>query len=497
MSSQNVFFLGVDNGGTLSKAALFDAAGRELATASRRVNILAPRPGWSERDMDTLWADTAAAIRETVAKSGVAPAQIKAVACTGHGNGLYLLDKNGDPLRNAINSSDARAQVCIERWRKNGVGEKVLPKTAQTLWAAQPAPLLSWLRDNEPEAFRNIGAVLMAKDYIRNRLTGQSRAEITDMSGTGLMNVVERRYDPAVLEAYGIPEVAPFLPPLVETADIAGAITPEAAALTGLLPGTPVAGGMFDIDACGLASGILDSGEFSIVAGTWGNNQYIAREPLVDPDLFMTSCYSVPGWFLMLEGSPTSAGNLEWFLDTFFAAERKEWGSDFYERVAELVASVPPGADGATFLPFLYGSNAGKIQGGFFGLDATHGRAELLRAVFEGVTFAHYQHIERLLKFRDFPAVIRFSGGAAKNPVWCQIFADCIGVPVEVPAGSELGALGAAIAAAVAIGHYADFPAAVHAMTSIEKKYTPRAETTAIYRAKYAVYQDLIRKLKA
>jgi L-xylulokinase len=211
----------------------------------------------------------------------------------------------------------------------------------------------------------------------------------------------------------------------------------------------------------------------------------------------MTSCYSVPGWFLMLEGSPTSAGNLEWFLDTFFAAERKEWGDAFYERVAELVASVPPAPDGAFFLPFLYGCNVGNLKGGFFGLDATHGRAALLRAVFEGVTFAHYQHIERLLKFRDFPAVIRLTGGAAKNPVWCQIFADCIGVPVEVPAGSELGALGAAIAAAVGTQHYADFPAAVRAMTSLEKKYTPRAEITAIYRAKYAAYQDLIRRLKA
>jgi L-xylulokinase len=311
------------------------------------------------------------------------------------------------------------------------------------------------------------------------------------------MSVVERRYDSSVLEAYGIPEVAPFLPPLIETADIAGTLTPEAAALTGLLPGTLVAGGMFDIDACALASGILDSGEFSIVAGTWGNNQYIAREPLIDPDLFMTSCYSVPGWFLMLEGSPTSAGNLEWFLDTFFAAEREAWGAQFYERISALVAGVKPAESNVFFLPFLYGGNAGDVKGGFYGLDATHGRAEMLRAVFEGVTFAHYQHIRRLLKFRDFPAVIRLTGGAAKSAVWCQIFADCVGVPVEVPAGSELGALGAAMAAAVASGSYPGFAEAAGAMTSIEKKYIPNPELTAAYRAKYAAYQDLIRRLKA
>jgi L-xylulokinase len=491
------FFLGVDNGGTVSKAAVFDGRGRELATGARRVNILSPRPGWSERSMEEHWADTAAAIREAIEKSGVAPGQIRGVACTGHGNGVYLLDKEGAPLRNAINSSDSRAAHYVARWRETGVGARVLPKTAQTLWAAQPAPLLAWLRDNEPDVLRRAGTVLMAKDYTRHCLTGDRLAEITDMSGTGLMNVVGRRYDNSILEAHGIPEVAPLLPPLIGTADVAGTVTAEAAARTGLAAGTPVAGGMFDIDACALASGMLDSGEFSIVAGTWGNNQYIAREPLVDPDLFMTSCYSIPGWYLMLEGSPTSAGNLEWFLDSFFAVERETWGAQFYGRIAELAASAPAGSGGVLFLPFLYGSNAGNVRGGFHGLDSTHSRAMLLRAVFEGVTFAHFQHIQRLLKFRDYPAVIRLAGGAAKNPFWCQMFADCTGVPVEVPAGSELGALGAAIAAAVATGAYPDFPAAVRAMTSIERTYHPDPAKTIVYRERYAAYQDLISRLKA
>jgi L-xylulokinase len=496
MSQDTAYFVGVDNGGTLSKAAVFDAQGRELAVASRRVNTLSPRPGWSERDMDALWQDTAAAIRQAVQESGVASAQIKGVACTGHGNGLYPLGKNGKIIRNAINSNDSRAQSHIERWLKNKVDEAVLPLTAQSLWAAQPAPLLAWLRDNEPDVYREIGVVLMAKDYIRYRLTGELRAEITDMSGTGLMSVVNRRYDNAVLEAYGIPEIAPLLPPLVESADIAGTVTPAAAELTGLPAGTPVAGGMFDIDACALSSGILDSRQFSIVAGTWGNNQYIAREPLVDRELFMTSCYAIPGWFLMLEGSPTSAGNLEWFLGTFFAKERAEWGGQFYARISEMVAGIHPSDSQIIFLPFLNGCNCGNLKGGFFGLDATHGQAALLRAVFEGVAFAHYQHIERLLKFRDFPSVIRLTGGAARNPVWCQLFADCIGAPVEVPAGSELGALGAAMAAAVAVGRHADIKEAVNTMTAIEKRYEPNPAATVIYRAKYAAYQTLIKKIK-
>ncbi|MDR0863431.1 MAG: carbohydrate kinase, partial [Candidatus Symbiothrix sp.] len=432
---KSAYFLGIDNGGTLSKAAVFDLAGKEISVASCRFNRLVPRRGWSERDMEQLWKDTSDVIREAIRRAGIPKEEIKGVACTGHGNGLFLLDKSGHPLRNGINSNDERAQSYIDGWMKHQVDEKVLPMTAQSLWAAQPAPLLAWIRDNEPEVFGKMGSILMIKDYIRYRLTGKIWAEITDMSGTGLMNVVEGKYDPAVLEAYGLPEIAPLLPPLIESTDVAGYVTAETAALTGLPEGIPVAGGMFDIDACALSSGILHSGQFSIVAGTWGNNQYIARQPLVDKDLFMTSRYAIPGWYLMLEGSPTSAGNLEWFLDTFFACEREKWGLDFYSRISALVAGVDPVDSQVLFLPFLYGCNSGTLKGGFTGLDASHGRAEMLRAVFEGIVFAHYQHIERLLKFISFPDVIRITGGAARNPVWCQIFADCIGVPVEIPAG--------------------------------------------------------------
>jgi L-xylulokinase len=492
---KQVCFLGIDNGGTMSKAAVFDASGKELSMASRRVNILSPRTGWSERDTNRLWTDTAAVIRDAIRKADIAPEQIQGVACTGHGNGLYLLDKKGKPLRNGINSNDERAQSYIDRWRNLRVDETVLPMTAQSLWAAQPAPLLAWIRDNEPDVFQNTGSVLMVKDFIRYCLTGECRAEITDMSGSGLMNVVERRYDKAVLNAYGLPEIAAFLPSCIESTETGGYITAEAATLTGLREGTPVAGGMFDIDACALSSGILDSSEFSIVAGTWGNNQYIARQPLVDKDLFMTSCYAVPGWYLMLEGSPTSAGNLEWLLETFFAREREEESVNFYRRISDLVTSVEPTASQVIFLPFLYGCNCGNLKGGFFGLDASHGQAELLRAVFEGVVFSHYWHIERLLKFRDFPKVIRLTGGAARSEVWCRIFADCIGVPVEAPSGSELGALGAAIAAAVATGYYTGLPEAVAAMTSIEMRYEPDPVYTTVYREKYLAYKHLIQKL--
>jgi len=494
------YLLGIDNGSTVSKAALFTTDGEEIATAARKVNLIEPRPGCSERDMDQTWTSTAEAIREVLAESGIEAGQIAAIACTGYGNGVCLVDKNGRPVRNAINSTDSRAQSYVDKWLADGVDEKVLPKTTQCVWAAQPAALLLWLRHNEPATIEKTRWVLMCKDYIRYRLCGKINAELTDMSGASLMNVITGGYDDEVLELFGILEMKDLLPPIIKTADIAGAVTTKAAAQTGLKEGTPVAGGMFDIDACGLASGIIDERQMSLVAGTWGNNQYIATEPLIDKDLFMTSCYSMPGWYLMLEGSPTSASNLEWFVTEFLSAEKtiaEKDGKSVYELCNEMVASVGAKETTITFLPFLYGSNVGVgAKSCFIGLEGFHTRAHVIRALYEGIVFGHNTHLQRLLKFRDRPEVIRFTGGAARSEVWVQMFADCFQIPVEIPAGTELGALGAAIAAAVAVGCYASYEEAVGAMTGIARRQEPDPAQKEIYAAKYNCYKKVIASLE-
>ena len=489
------YLLGVDNGGTMSKAALFDTDGRELACASRKVVHLEPHPGWSERDADTMWEDTADAIREVIETSGVDAADIVGVACTGHGNGLYLVDENGDPVRNAINSMDSRAASYIEEWIAAGVDAQVLPMTTQCLWPAQPNALLAWLRDREPETLERAGWVLFAKDFVRTRLTGEIWMERTDMSGSSLMNVVTGEYDDAVLEAFELLDMKPLLPPLRNSHEICGTVTAEAAARTGLAAGTPVAGGMFDIDACGLASGIIDEGQMSLVAGTWGNNQYIAKEPLIDKDLFMTTCYSVPGWFLMLEGSPTSAGNLEWFVRRFVETDGEGSGS-VYQRCDEAVAAIDPADNDIIFLPFLYGTNEkSAAKSSFLGLEAHHTRDDMLLAVYEGIVFSHNHHLQRLLQFRDKPECIRMTGGAAHSEVWVQMFADCFQIPVEIPTGTELGALGAAIAAAVATGIYPGYREAVSAMTRIARRFEPDSMKEKVYAAKYQRYKKAVAAL--
>ncbi len=262
------YLLGIDNGGTVAKAGLFDLQGRELATAGRKTPMSSPAPGHTERDAESLWQATAEAVREVIERAGAAPGQIACVATAGHGNGLYLVDGDGQPVRPGIVSTDTRAADYVARWNAEGVADAVRPKTMQSLWPGQPNALLAWLQDNEPESLRRAAWALMCKDFIRAKLTGEFFSEETDASATSLMDVGTGRYDDDLLAACGIAGLARLLPPVRRADAICGQVTPRAAGQTGLRAGTPVAGGLFDADACGLAAGIVDERQLQIIAGT-------------------------------------------------------------------------------------------------------------------------------------------------------------------------------------------------------------------------------------
>ncbi len=490
------YLLGIDNGSTVVKAAVFTTDGTDVAVAGKKIPLSSPQSGYSEVDMNVLWGLTVEAIRQAMQQAGVTGKDILGVACTGHGNGLYLVDQDFRPVRPAIRGADTRAREYIDRWLADGVDVAVRPKTMQAIWPAQPNALLAWMRDHEADSLRKAVANLTVTDFIRLRLTGRLSAEVTNQSGTSLMNVGTGQYDPEVLQAFGIAELQHLLPPLCRSEEICGTVTKAAAEATGLAVGTPVAGGLFDIDACGLASGLVDESLLCMIAGTWGNNQYISRRPVVHPNVFMTTRYAIDGYFLMLEGSATSASNLEWFVTEFFQAERQQAeskGESIYEWCNHLVSQTEPDESGTIFLPFLHGSNVSLDgKGAFFGLDAWQSREHVLRAIYEGIVFSHHWHLDRLLAFRSPPSRIRLSGGAARSEVWLQIFADILQVPIEVPAGNELGALGAAIAASVAAGCFDDLEAACQAMVRIERVCQPNLKWADLYRQKYARYLRLL-----
>ncbi len=497
---KTTYLMGIDNGGTVTKAALYDTAGNEIAVAAEKSPVRFPHAGHAEKDMRGLWAANVRVIGEVARKARIAPGQIAAVGVTGHGNGMYLVDAEGEPAWGGIGSADSRAGAYVRRWCQDGTADRVRPRTCQSLWAGQPAALLAWFGDRMPEVLDRTRWIFMCKDYIRFRLTGEAFAEVTDASGTSLLNVRTGCYDPQLLAAFGITQVRDKLPPLRRSAEICGCITKEAAAETGLREGTPVAGGLFDIDACAIASGVTDSARLCLVAGTWSINEYVSAAPVESPDLFMTSMYCMPGRWLITEASATSASNLEWVVAELMRDERfraEEEGRSVFARCSEMVSAVAPEACDVVFLPFLYASNEGPdASAAFVGMHGWHGKGHLLRAVYEGVAFSHKTHVDRLLSHRDAPCAARIAGGAARSDVWVQMFADVLQLPIEVTACEELGAMGAAITAGIGVRLFDSFPDAAARMVRTAETVMPRPASAAVYRDKYARYRRVVEALR-
>jgi L-xylulokinase len=490
------YLLGIDNGSTVSKAALFDFHGKEIAVASCKAETEYPHPGWTERDMEMLWQCTASAIREVLTKSGIKPEEIAGIGNTGHGNGVYLLDKYGQPLRNGIQSMDSRAADVVTDWNHCNLHEQVFSFTIQSFWPAQPNAILVWLKKNEPQNYERLGAILMVKDYIKYRLTGEITGDYTDMSATSLMDVRHKCYSRELMDLYNLSEAFDALPPLKHSSEVIGQVTPAAAQETGLAVGTPVVGGLFDVDASAIGAGAINVNQACLVAGSWSINEVITKDPIVDPSLFMTTLFADPSLFLTIEGSATSATNLEWFVNQCCGDERaeaKRRGVSVYEICSEEVASLPPGSTNIIFHPFLFGSNVQpSARAGFYGVAGWHTRAHLLRALYEGVVFGHLNHIEKLRKAGGQINTARLAGGGSRSEVWSQMFADTIQVPMEISDGNELGARGAALSAGIGAGIYHDYAEAVQEAVSVVRVHEPIHANTPLYLARYAEYERLI-----
>ena len=491
------YYLGLDNGGTATKAALYDVHGHEIGVAGMETKMIAPKSGYTERDMEEMWEANCAVIRNVLEKTGVAPEDVKGVAVCGHGKGLYLWGKDGKPARNGIISTDNRAYAYPKKWREDGTEQKAFERSAQHIMACQPISLLAWLRDNEPEVMDNIQWVFECKDYVRFRLTGEARAELTDYSGANLLNLFTRTYDDELLRLFGLEMIRPALPPLVQSTDIAGYVTEEAAAKCGLKPGTPVAGGMFDIDACAIAVDVLDDRNICMIAGTWSINEYPKKSPVTDGSVQMNSLFCLPGYYLIEESSPTSAGNNEWFVKNLLPelrAQMEEENKSVYDCMNAWVESIPADEFVPVFLPFLMASNVHpNAKGTFVGLSMNHTRAHMARSVYEGIVYCHKYHLERLLATRDrAPECIRLAGGAARSKVWAQMFADILGYPIETVNVNETGALGCAIAAATAAGAYPTIETAANAMCPKGERVLPNAQNAAHYAKRYALYKKAI-----
>lgn len=482
------YLLGLDAGNTVIKAVLFDAEGNQVATARRDGASSTPAPGHVERDLTELWTNAAEVIRACIAEAGIDPAAITAVGSAGHGNGLYLIDRAGAPLL-AIQSLDSRAAALAEELAADGRGDRLHGLCLQEPWPSQTPTLLAWVKRHAPEVYARAGTAFFCKDYVTFRLTGRRVSEISDMTGAGMLKMPERAYDAGLLEAYGLGDAGPLLPDLALPTEIVGAVTAEAAAVTGLAAGTPVVAGLFDVVASALGSGVVEEGEASIIVGTWSINQVITRQPIADRRVFMISAFA-DDRAMAIESSATSAANLEWYVREL--VERGGHGGDAFAACNARVAAIVPAADDPFFHPFLYGSREGAaMRAGFYGIVGWHSEGHLLRALFEGVAFEHRRHIDvlRTAGIRFDSAIL--SGGGARSAVWPQMFADILQIPISVAACAETGALGAAIAAGVGAGVFPNLDAGVAAMTGPRRDYRPDAAMAAHYRERYRTYRML------
>lgn len=489
------YLLGLDNGGTYTKAVIFDIEGNTIASSYQQVNMITPKAGWTERDMEELWGANCYVIKHALESAGIDAKEVIGVSITGHGKGLYLWGKDGKPAYNGIVSTDTRAYIYPDMWNTDGIADKVFEKTCQRILACQPVSLIRWFKDNDPKVIENTQWIFGVKDYIRFRLTGEANAEITDFSGSNLVNIKEVRYDRDLLAYFGLGDIYEKLPPLKYSTEICGYITGEVSGLTGLKEGTPVAAGIFDIDACAIAMDITSEKNLCVIAGTWSINEYISRQPVLNKSVMMNSLYCLPGYYLVEECSPTSAANNEWFVNMFMQEEKieaKKRGVSVYEMANEMVESVAADEQNIIFLPYIYGSNYNpRAKASLIGADSHHTKAQIIRAVYEGIAFCHMVHIEKLLLNREVTDAVRLAGGAANSKVWVQIFADVFNLPIEIIDTKELGSLGCAMAAGVAAGVYKDLRDAASKLVRVKYRIEPNDKNVSIYKKKFQLYKEV------
>jgi L-xylulokinase len=484
-------YLGIDAGNTGVKALLFDETGLELARAGRETGGTSPAPGRVERDLGRLRSDLDALIQEVLAKSGLQGKDVAGIGTAGHGNGLYLLNADEAPLA-AIQSMDTRAAALIAEWDASGVSDTISKIALQRPWPAQTPTLLAWMAKHQPELMERAAHVLMCKDVVTHALTGRVASEVSDMGGAGLLRLPENSYDDDLLEAYGLAQSRSILPPLLWPTDVAGTVTAEVAARTGLAAGTPVVAGLFDVVASAVGAGVTRPGEASVIIGTWSINQAIVEKPA--GNVFM-SCGLTPGRYMAMENSATSAANLEWMVHHLLRHDERADGTP-YALADALALASPLRADAPMYHPYLYGASSDpSARAGFFGIAGWHDTGDLLRALFEGVSFAHLAHLTKLRAAGVESENITISGGGARSPVWPQMLADMLGRTLAVAAQPEAGALGAAMAAAIGAGRFADLDEAAAAMVAPASQITPDPQRNAIYQRRYELWQAIEQSL--
>ena len=491
------YLLGIDSGLTVTKAVVFDEEGHERGKGAANNMHLNPRPRWVEQDMDRVWENCRDAVREALKGAGIGGGEIGAIGVTGHGDGIYPVNEGGDPVRPGILSLDSRAYEVLERWEESRVLQGALEFNGQIPFAALPATLLAWMKENEPENLERTRWVLYVKDWLRYKLTGEYATDPTEAS-SGFTDVRTQEYSDEAFPLYGLEEVRGKLPPILGCMEVAGEVTREAAEATGLEPGTPVVAGIHDIDASAIGVECTKPGHLTMIAGTWSINEVVSDEFAFNES---SACrnFATPGLWMNVAASPASAANLEWFVQRLSPLEverAKESGASPFDFVNEEAEAVLKEKSRVFYHPFLYGSPYGdEATAGFFGLRGWHTRGHLLKALFEGTVFNHKGHVDDLRSNFEVTRV-RITGGGSRSELWSQMFADALDTTVEVTEAGEAGALGSAVCAGIGTGVYSSLDDATRRVVRLLRTHEPDPESRDRLAEAYETYMALAEALE-
>jgi xylulokinase len=486
-------WLGIDVGTGGSRALLVDERGAVRAgfTAAHE-EIRMEHARWAEQRPENWWDAVVAAIRGVLAQAGVSGADIKGIGLSGQMHGLVILDGSGQVIRPSLIWCDQRSQQQVDFVNASVGAERVLEFTANPVLTGFTLPKLLWVRDHEPANFSRVRKMLLPKDYVRFRLTGEFATEVSDASGTSLFDVVRRRWSWEMMDALGLDRA--ILPTCYESADVSGKITHRTADLTGLAEGTPVVGGGGDQAASAVGNGIVEEGIVSCTIGTSGVVFAHMEKVAFDPaGRVHTFCHAVPGkWHVM--GVTQGAGlSLQWLRNQLCP------GAEYDSLTAE-AATAAAGAQGLFWLPYLMGERTphldATIRGGWIGLTARHTRADLIRAVIEGVSYSQRDCLE-IIEGLGVPVnSVRASGGGAKSEFWRRLLASILNKRVVTLKTQEGSAYGAALLALTGTGTYASVPEACHAAIRETASASPDPADASFYGKAHQVYQSLYPALK-
>jgi xylulokinase len=496
-------FLGIDIGTSGTKTLAINEKGAILASAMETYPCYVPRPLWSEQDPEDWWQATIQSVRKVISKARLKPKEVKAIGLSGQMHGSVFLDKRDKVIRRAILWNDQRtAAECAEIERRAGGRAKLIKMVANPALTGFTAPKILWLRNHEPKHFEKTCKILLPKDEIRRRLTGEYATEVSDASGMLLLDVAKRKWSKELLSALELD--IDFFGACYESEEVTGKLTPAAAKTLGLTTDCLVVGGAGDCAAGAVGNGIVNRGVLSTSIGTSGVVFVHSDEVKIDPQgRVHTFCHAVHGKWHMMGVNLSAGGSLQWFRNELCRADvaaAKKSKKEIYDILTAEAQKAPPGCEGLFFLPYLSGERTPHAdphaRGCFIGLTLAHTRAHLIRAVMEGVTFSMRDSLD-IFEHLGVPIKqIRASGGGARSPLWRQIQADAFGRKVVTINTEEGPAYGVALLAAVGAGAFKDVREACAAVIRVVSETSPEAVAKKHYDRAFPIYQQLYRSLK-